>query len=181
VRGFRSRISILNHSSRVAHNGRSGSNVPGHHRPGANDRIFSDSDSAQDRGPAANTRTSFHDRGDCFPIIIGLQKAFVGSSARNFIVDEDDTMANEDFILNRDTFADETVTRDLTLTADAGPLLNFDEGANPAFIANFAAVKVYEVMDDDVATQFDVGRNNTELFRHYFEDLQKLAVAKKLA
>jgi hypothetical protein len=110
-----------------------------------------------------------------------LQKAFAGSGARNFIVDEDDTMANEDFILNRDTFADETVTGDLTLTADEGPLLDFDEGANPGFIANFAAVKVYEVMDDDVATQFDVRCNNTELSRHYLEDLRKLAVAKKLS
>jgi hypothetical protein len=36
-------------------------------------------------------------------------------------------------------------------------------------------------MDDDVATQFDVRCNNTELFRHYLEDLRKLAVARQLA
>ena len=76
-------------------------------------------------------------------------------------------MADKDFIFNLDALADEGVAGDFASAADAGPFLNFDEGADPAFVADFAAVEIYEVVNDDVATELYVRRNYTKLSRHY--------------
>jgi hypothetical protein len=141
--------------------------VPGHDRRGANYCIFTNRHAAEDRCTATDAGAALHDGRDCFPIVIGLQATFGGGCARNFIVDEDDAMPDKDLIFNLDAFADESVAGDFAPAADAGPLLNFDEGADPAFVADFAAVKIYEVVDDDVAAELYVRRNYTKLSRHY--------------
>src|SRR5262249_2668306 len=101
------------------------------------------------------------------PVVISLQAAFAGRRARHLVIYEGYAVTDKDFVLDRNTFADESVARDFAASPDAGSFLNLDEGADSAFIANFAAVQIYEMIDDDVVTQFDIRRDYTELPRHY--------------
>jgi hypothetical protein len=83
-----------------------------------------------------------------------------------FVVDESDAVADENFVFDRHAFANETVTRDFAVAADARLFLNLDEGSDGGCIANLATIEIYEVVDFDVAAQFDVRCDDAELSRH---------------
>ena len=97
-----------------------------------------------------------HDR----PVSLGLQPA-VDGRAWTRVVDEYDAVPDEYIILDRDSFADERVRRDLAPLTDDRPFLDFDEGADLGRRANLAAVQVDEIgmKDDDAFTEDDAGRN----------------------
>jgi hypothetical protein len=65
-------------------------------------------------------------------------------------------MANEDLVLECDTFAEKGVARDFAAVAYFHALLDFDEGADFGAVANLTAVEVYERENTDVTTQFNV-------------------------
>lgn len=75
------------------------------------------------------------------------------------IVDEGDTMANEDPGLDLDTLADKGVAANLATIANLRSLLDFNECANCCFIANLAAVKVHEPVNSYVATKLHIRSN----------------------
>jgi hypothetical protein len=75
-------------------------------------------------------------------------------------------VTNEDFVGNRDAFANKCVTGDFAPAADARALLDFDERTYAGFIPDFAAVKVYKVMDDDTAAEFYIRRDDAKLSGH---------------
>ena len=144
---------------RIAGDGVSRGYVFGDHGAGSDNGIFADGHAAQDRRPAPDAGAALHHGGDRFPIIIGLQLACAGGGARNFIVDKDNPVTDKNLVLNLDALADEGVAGNFAATADAGPPLNFDERADPAFIADFAAVKIYKVVNNDVVAKLYVRRN----------------------
>src|SRR5215813_13130653 len=125
-------------SGRIPRHRRSSGNVPGHDRPGAYDCIFTDGHTTKDCRAAANAGAAFDDRGNRPPVVISLQAAFAGRRARHLVIYEGYAVTDKDFVLDRNTFADESVARDFAASPDAGSFLNLDEGADSAFIADFA-------------------------------------------
>src|SRR5207245_3052258 len=98
------------------------------------------------------------------------------------VVDEGDAVADEDVVLDRHAFTDESVTRNLAPPADLRILLDLDERPDLRFIADLAAVQVDELRELDVPPELDVGRN-TEVFvdrqitldlGHYPADVNRL-------
>jgi hypothetical protein len=54
-------------------------------------------------------------------------------------------VSDEHVILNRYTLTYKGVTRNLAVFADAGILLNFNEGANLGLLTDLTAIQVYEL------------------------------------
>src|SRR6476620_5246661 len=75
-------------------------------------------------------------------------------------------MADEDFVFDGHSFADKCMRGNFAAPPDASVLLNLDERSDLGLVANLAAVKIYEVVNDDIAPKFDVGRDDTELAGH---------------
>ena len=73
-----------------------------------------------------------------------------GSGPGVAVVDEHDTVADEDLVLDGHPLADEGVALDLAVPADDGVFLDFDKGADLGAVANRAAVKVDEFVELDV-------------------------------
>ena len=93
----------------IADDGRIGWNIFGNHCARAHDCSFTDRYAAQNGRSATDTGSALDDREDWLPIVISLQFALSVGRPGNFIIDEDDAMADEDFIFERHAFADETV------------------------------------------------------------------------
>ncbi len=71
-----------------------------------------------------------------------IEAPFLGHRTGIAVVDECHAMADENAILNIDTFTDKRVTGDFAILSNSGVFLNFDEGANLCVIADFTAVEV---------------------------------------
>ena len=80
------------------------------------------------------------------PIRVGLEFAAGRRRSGIAIVNEGDSVADENLRFNDYAFTDEGVTRNLATLADFGPLLNFDKGANFRVVANLAAVEIYKCL-----------------------------------
>src|SRR6185369_2287373 len=95
------------------------------------------------------------------------------------VVNKHDAVTDEDLVFDLHALADETMRRDFTVAAHAGVLLDFDERSNAGSVANLAAVKIYEVIDFDVAPEFDVGRDHAELSGHEMEIVSECLISLK--
>jgi hypothetical protein len=79
------------------------------------------------------------------PIGRPLRSAVLHGRPWKPVIREQDAVSDEDLILNRDTFAYEAVRRYLATRPDLCSGLNLDERTDPGFIADYAAIEVYEV------------------------------------
>ena len=140
------------------------------------DCAFPNRDAAKNRGATPNTRPTFHDRWHDRPVSLSLQCAALRCRARVFVIDKSDPMTNEHLVLDVDAFANEAMTRDLAIAADSRALLNLDERTDLRVVADFAAVKVDEVIDNHVPPELDIWRDDAELSRHALKDDEKPAV-----
>lgn len=126
---------------------------------GSDQSVFPDGDPAQQGRTRADGCATLHVRLLTFPVGITLGSPGSGGRARAAIVNENYTMPNEDFGFDRDTFANESVTRNFATLTDFGALLDFDKGANPRFIADLTAVKIDATVNADVAPEPDIRRD----------------------
>ena len=115
-------------------------NVFGDHAAGADDGILADGEAAKDGSVGADGGAFFDYYGHDLPVGFGLQTAAGGCGPGVAIVDEHDTVADEDLVLDGHPLADEGVALDLAVSADGGVFLDFDEGTDFGAIANRAAV-----------------------------------------
>ena len=79
------------------------------------------------------------------PVCLGLERSSRRGGSRISVIDEHDSMTNEDVVLNRDSFADEGVAGDFAVFSDPGILLDFNEGADLRIGSDFTAVEVDEL------------------------------------
>jgi hypothetical protein len=77
--------------------------------------------------------------------------------ARKAVVDEHHAMPHEHLVLDDDAVTHERVALDLAVTADHHTMLNLDERADPGVVADAAAVKVRERVDEHVRAKLDLG------------------------
>ena len=68
-------------------------------------------------------------------------------------------MSDERIIFNGHAFADEGVAGDLHAPPNFRALLNLDERADAALVADLASVEIDEIVDPDVSTQLHVVRD----------------------
>jgi hypothetical protein len=81
-----------------------------------------------------------------------------------FVVREHHAMTDEDFILDDDAFANETVGRDLAAGPDDSASLDLYECADPRLVAHCAAVEIHQVRmkDADVLSELDISADGHE-------------------
>src|SRR2546429_652397 len=156
----------------VSDDRRSGRHVFGNNRAGADHCAFANRHAAKNCGAAADTRVPLYDGGNHQPVTRGLPGSISIGGAWNLVINKSDAVSNEDFVFDRHTFADETMTRDFAVAPDTCPLLDFDECSNAGAVADFAAVKIYKMIDDHIAPEFYVRRDNTELSWHRLREDQ---------
>ena len=77
-------------------------------------------------------------------------KPSLGGGTREFVIDEDHAVADEDLVFDLDARADEGMALDLAVGADARALLNLHERPYAGVVTDLAAVKIRERVDDDV-------------------------------
>lgn len=151
-------ILFLNSNDARRHTGNHG--VRGHifrdHAASADNRVFTNSQAAENRRSRADARASFHYRGNNIPIGIGLQSSAFTRGARILVVDERNIVADENFIFDRYTFANKRMARNLDSAADAGILLNLHERTDLGIIANRAAVEIYKREYSDIFAESDI-------------------------
>src|SRR5437879_11699175 len=92
--------------------------------------MLADRDVGKDGCAGADGGPFFHQRRLDDPVTLGLQLTVRRGRARTGVVNERDTMANEDVVLDGDPFADEGMAGDLAVLADRGVFLNVEHGAD---------------------------------------------------
>ena len=117
---------------------------------------FADGHSAKDCRSGPDGSAAFNECPDALPIRLGLQFTRGGGGPRKPIVDEGDIMADKNFVLDRDAFADERVAGNFAALADPNPFLNLDKRADFRVVADFAAVQVGEGENPDPLAKFNV-------------------------
>ena len=112
---------------------------------------------AQNRGIAADGGAALYPCRHANPIGVRLQFSRPGRCLRVTVVDEHHAVADEDAVFNHHAFTDEAVARDFHAATDLGALLNLDESADLAFVADVTPIQVGEGIDPDTSAQFHVG------------------------
>ncbi len=68
-------------------------------------------------------------------------------------------MADEYLIINVHAFTNKRVARNLAVSADPNPFLNLYKRTNLSFVSYFTTIQVYKIVNLDIFTQLDVGRD----------------------
>src|SRR5215469_354117 len=137
-------------------------NILSDHRAGADNGVFSDGHIRKNRG-ARTDRSALLDQGSLdFPIAFCLELAFPRRCARIGIVDEGDSMSDEDVVFYGYAFADESVAGNLAILPNGRVLLNLDERANLGVFSDFAAVKIDEFGKPHARPKLHVRSNRAE-------------------
>src|SRR5215469_5284197 len=119
-------------------------NIFCHYAPRADNSVLSDGHIRKNRGAGTDRSALLDDGSLYFPIAFRLELAFPGRCARIGIVDESDSVADEDVVFDGHAFADEGMAGNLAIPPNGCVLLNFDERANLGVFPDFTAVKVDE-------------------------------------
>lgn len=126
-------------------------NVAGNNRASTNGSASANSDAAQDYGAGSDISATTDAHGPLDPRT-GYRVSDVGM----VVVHEHDAVAYEDVIFDGDAVANEGMALNAAAAANDGTPLNFDEGADAGLIADGAAIKIGEFIDNDVAAEDDV-------------------------
>ena len=117
------------------------------HAAGADDGSGADGKSAEDGGIGSDGGTGFDPRWNDFPVILGLQGTGCVGCPGIFVIDEHDTVSDEDIVFDGNTFADKGVARDFAIFADCRAFLDFNEGTDFSVVTDTAALEVDEVVN----------------------------------
>jgi hypothetical protein len=166
------------HSRRVSGDNSASGNILSHNATGTHGRAFANLHAAQDRCVRANRGPPPDNRWHAIPIGFRLRLPGGRRRPRKTIVDENDTVANKHFVLQRHAFTDESVTGNFATIANPGPFLNLHKSANLHIVANLAAVKICERENPDPLAKLYVWRN---LLEELFSTLHADTISRTLA
>lgn len=102
-------FSASQYSRRVSRHRRICGNIVDYDGAGADQRARADGQPAENCRTAADTGTAFDDGRNDLPLGVRLQCAIRARGARILVVDENDAMADKDFVFDSHPFADETM------------------------------------------------------------------------
>lgn len=120
---------------------------------------FTHSDSAKNDGTAADRGTPTNTSCHHIPIDWSLRLAGLRRGAGIEVIDEHYPVTDENFVLDRDTFTKERVTRDFATGTDRHPSLDFDKSSDTCVVTDLAAIEINEAMQHHVLPQPYVRRN----------------------
>src|SRR5438128_491253 len=127
---------------RVSGHDRVGGHVTSHDASGPDQGVFTDREVGEDRRTGSDRGSLPHQRGLDVPILLRLQLAARSRGARVGIVDERDTVADEDVVFDRHPFADERVAGNLAALPYLGVLLDFHKGTDLGVVTHLTAVEI---------------------------------------
>jgi hypothetical protein len=155
---------------RHARHGLSRRDVTGNDRACADKGARANADSPQDYDARAERGASLDDRALLLPINLALELARLVRRTRELVVDEERPVADEHFVVDFDTAADEGVTLDLAPGTDHDLALNFDKRANACLVADVTAVEIRKRTYDDALTECDFVDETVRRVVHRFLD-----------
>src|SRR3989449_9344407 len=144
---------------------RVGGHVTSHDASGPDQGVFTDREVGEDRRTGSDRGSLPHQRGLDVPILLRLQLAARSRGARVGIVDERDTVADEDVVFDRHPFADERVAGNLAALPYLGVLLDFHKGTDLGVVTHLTAVEIDEFRQGDTVAQLHVG-SDAEIIIH---------------
>src|SRR5207247_8574613 len=95
------------------------------------------------------------------PVLPGLELSPRSRRPRIRVVDEGDSVADEDVVFDRHAFADEGVARNLASPPDLRILVALDDRPDIRFVADITAVPVDALREFDALRQSHVDRSAT--------------------
>jgi hypothetical protein len=145
----------FNHASGIAGHNCAGGNILGHYAARADHGAFTDGDTAKEGRTGADGCPVPNQSFDTLPVGIHLQATVGVRSPGKKIIRKGYAMADEDFILDRHSLANEGVAGNFAAPADLGPFLNFDKSPDLCLVTDFAAIEIDETEYSDVLPQPD--------------------------
>jgi hypothetical protein len=67
-------------------------------------------------------------------------------------------MTDKHVVFNSYSFANERVTRDLTIVSDPGSFLDFDKGTDFGVVSDFAAIEIYKIINFHISPELHIRR-----------------------
>lgn len=127
--------------------------------PCTNNRPLADCHPAQNGRTRTNGSPALDLGGITCPICLGLKFSIGIGGSWKAIIDESNSVPDENLILNRHTFAYKSVTGDLTTRTNPGTFLNLNKGSNLGIISNDAPVKICEGKNLDPLAKLHIRGN----------------------
>ena len=118
--------------------------------------VLTDGHSAENDRPGAEACASTDGRSEQEPVSFGLARPTFRRRSRLIVVDEYDSVAHEDLVLECHAVADEAMALNLAASPDYRSTLDLDECADSGPIADPAPVQVGERIDVDFEAEVDV-------------------------
>ena len=139
-----------------------------HHSPGADQRPCPDRHAAHDHRTTADRSAPVHQNRGHLPIFrAGAPPP--NRRTRLLVIDEDHSVTDENFILEREAFAKKAVGRNLAAGPNPHITLDLDERPDRRLGANCAPVEVHELrmMNNNSSTKLDIisNRHRTDPWR----------------
>ncbi|SRR5258706_2979471 len=116
--------------------------VSRHHRPGTDNRSFSNGYTAQNHRAAADRRPPADASGNAFPIRSGLQGTVGVHGSRISVIDKHDVMPHETFIFDNHAFANKCMAGNFAAPPNDRAALNLDKCAYRRVFANLATIEI---------------------------------------
>lgn len=141
---------------RISRHDRTAWHVLGDHAARTNDGVFTHSYAAQQGCAGTNRGAALDQRPDAGPIRLRLQLTGAVGSAGVTVIDEGNVVADKNFIFDRDTLANESVTRYFAAIANLDAFLNLNESADLHIVTNLTTIEVCKIINTDAFAELDV-------------------------
>jgi hypothetical protein len=133
-----------------------GCDVACYDRTSADESLGPDADATENNDAGAERGPPLDDDTLELPVALALKKPCSGRRARDLVVDEQDSVPDENLVLDLDAVADQGVALNLAVRADDRAPLDLDKRADPAVVTDRTAVQVRERVDDDAFAERDI-------------------------
>lgn len=131
---------LADHSGGITNNNAIRRNVSYDDATGPHDRVFPDDHAAHNRRAGTYGDSALHRRRHDLPILLRLKHPSCVDCSGIFVVDEGNVVTDEYFVFNRNSLANERVTRDLDVISQESVLLNLYEGTYFTVITDATSV-----------------------------------------
>src|SRR5947207_6666919 len=123
----------------------------------ADGSAHTDSDAAKHRGSRTDRGALFHQSRHTSPVGFRLQISLGRGRPRIKIVDENDTMPNEDLVFDLHAFANEGMAGDFAAVTHPCAFLYFYKGPYFDIVTDFTPVQIGKGIYFDIFPQLDIG------------------------
>ena len=113
---------------------------------GADDGVLTDRHTTENCCVGAYGRPTANIGGDDLPIGFSLEPTGLGGGSGVAVIDEHDTMADENIVFDGDALAYKRMALDFAVSSNGSVFLDFDKGADAAVVADCTTVQVDKII-----------------------------------